>query len=357
MQHPTTPAPTVIYTDEVVTVTVSATASAQAVALLQQTTYGTSGPRYRHTDQETKVNRIISPYFFDLRVGNKVVGTYCLSRRLVQLPAGQVPAFYGRYLAIDPAHAGHGYGSRLKAEAVRYVERTTALPYLFYSYIEAANSRSVRISEKEGFTSVAQLEALAFSRLYPRPDPRMSRLPAAEVGALRTKLDTAYRAYACVQFERVYEGQNYFVLRENGEIIAGVQANPVRWRIVQMPGLSGWLLLHVLPHLPVLKRLLNPHNYQFVALEAVYTKPGREQEIWPLLESVLAHFRYTSALLMLDVHAPLRQQLVGAGKLGLLNSLKKNIYTHVMVRSHGLTEHDIKQTPEQPLYTSAFDYT
>ncbi|OUJ73645.1 GNAT family N-acetyltransferase [Hymenobacter crusticola] len=349
--------PTCIYSKQQLSITVSPTASSAAVTLLQNTTYGTNGPKYSHTGQQKKVNHITGPYFFELRVGEEVVGMYCLSERVVQMPVGKVTGFYGRYLAIAPAHSGKGYGSLLKTEAVRYIERTTPAPHVFYSYIEEANARSMQISVKEGFTSLAQLEALVFGRLYPKQDPRVERLPINDRNALLALLTTAYQSYSFVQFNHVYAGQNYFVLRENGEIIAGVQANPVVWRIVDMPGISGKIMLNMLPHLPILKRIINPKEYAFAALEAVYTKPGREQELFPLLESVLAHFQITSALLLLDVNAPLRQLLKSSGKLGILNSLKKNIYTEVMVKLNGLRLEEVKQSPDQPLYTSAFDYT
>jgi GNAT superfamily N-acetyltransferase len=346
-----------IYSKSPVSITVSPVASSSVVALLQRTTYGTNGPKYSHTGQGKKVAHITGPHFFELRVGEQVVGAYCLSERLLQTPAGNVTGFYGRYLTIDPAHSGKGYGSLLKTEAVRYIERTAPGPHVFYSYIEEANERSMRISAKEGFTSLAQLEALVFGRLYPKKDGRFARLPSNELGLMLTLLKAAYQPYSCVQFDHMYDDQNYFVLRENGELIAGVQANPVLWRIVEMPGLSGKLMLNVLPHLPILKRIINPNRYAFAALEAVYLKPGREQELFALLESVLAHLQVTSALLMLDVHAPLSHQLKSSGKLGILNSLKKNIYTEVMVKLNGLMPQQLKQMPNQPLYTSAFDYT
>jgi len=346
-----------IYHEASVRISVGRTASPAIVALLQNTVYGTHGPKYGHTGVEQKVKQITGAHFFELRVVEKVVGTYCLSERQMQTPAGQVAGFYGRYLAVEPAYSGKGYGSLLKKEAVRHIERTVPKPHVFYSYIEEANARSVRISAKEGFTSLAQLEALVFGRLYPKPDPRCERLPGADLGTMRNLLTTAYQAYSFVQFDHVYDDQNYFVLRENGEIIAGVQANPVLWRIVEMPGVSGKLMLRVLPHLPVLKRIINPSRYAFVALEAVYLKPGREQEVFALLESVLAHFQVTSALFMLDVHSPIGQQLKSSGKLGILNALKNSIYTEVMVKLNGLEPEQVKQAPDQPLYTSAFDYT
>lgn len=336
---------------------VSPMASPQSVGLLQQTIYGTHGPQYSHTGQAEKVGHITAPYFFDLWQGNELAGTYCLSERSVQTPAGAVPSYYGRYLAVATTHRGHGYGHFLKQEAVRYIERTRPAPHLFYSYIEGANERSLQISAKAGFYALAQLEALAFGRLYPQSDARFSQLPAAEQPAMRAQLAAAYQGHALVHFDHLFDQGNYFVLREKGEIIAGVQANPVRWYIVAMPGFSGQLLLRVLPRVPVLRRLINPAKHEFAALEALYAQPGREPELLVLLESVLAHFGYTSALVMLDTNSPLHQSLKGSGKLGLLQAIKKPTYSQVLVKLNGLRPEQVKQAPTQPLYASAFDYT
>jgi len=337
--------------------TVGPVASPQGVALLRQTIYGTHGPQYSHTGQAEKVAQVEGPSFFDLWQGEALVGTYCLSERQVHTPAGAVPGYYGRYLAVAAAHRGHGYGHLLKQEAVRYIERTRPAPQLFYSYVEGANARSLQISAKAGFRPLAQLEALAFGRLYPRRDLRCSQLPAAEQPAMRARLAAAYQAHLLVQFDHLFDQGNYFVLRENGEIIAGVQAHPVRWRIEAMPGLSGQILLRVLPHVPILKRLINPANHQFTALEALYVQPGREPELLVLLESVVAHFGYTSALMMLDTNSPLHRYLKGSGKLGLLQAIKKPTYSHVLGKLNGLALAQVKPAPTQPLYASAFDYT
>jgi RimJ/RimL family protein N-acetyltransferase len=333
--------------------TASRTASLAGVVLLQRTIYGTHGPQYSHTGQAEKIRHITGPYFFDLWVGEELAGTYCLSERSVHTLAKPAPGYYGRYLAVAAAHQGHGYGHLLKQEAVRYIERTQPGPHLFYSYVEVANARSLQISAKAGFYPLAQLEALVFGRLYPQRDLRFSQLPAAEQPAMRARLVVAYQAYSLVQFDQLFDGGNYFVLRENGEIIAGVQANPVRWRIVAMPGLSGRLLLRVLPHVPVLRRLIKPDNHEFAALEALYVQPGREPELLRLLESVLAHFGYTSALVMLDTTSPLHKYLKNSGKLGLLQALKQPTYSQVLVKPNGLNQEQVKP----PLYASAFDYT
>jgi GNAT superfamily N-acetyltransferase len=333
---------------------VSAYASPQTVALLQRTVYGTHGPRYRQTGQEVKVQHITHPYYFDLYTDHQLIGTYCLSGRQIQLPIGLTQSFYGRYFSIDPLFSGKGYGSLLKSQAIQYLQKWTHPPFLFYSYVEESNERSMHISKKDGYRSMAVLDAVLFSRLYPKADARVSRLSASQLPIIQSLLTNTYQNYTLVQFDQVYYNQNYFVLQEKGEIIAGIQANPVRWQIVEMSGLSGLFVMHLLPHLPLLRRLFNPNDHRFVALEAAYVRPGRENTLFSLMESVLNHFGLTSALWVQDINSPF-YPIMTSGKLGHLNAMQKSIRTHVMVKSIGLKENQIKSHPQQPIYVSGFD--
>ena len=81
-------------------------------------------------------------------------------------------SFYGRYFSIHPEFIGQGFGSLLKREAIAYIERSFAPPFIFYSYIEETNQRSLTISKKDGYHSIGSLEAVLFTRLYPQPDAR-----------------------------------------------------------------------------------------------------------------------------------------------------------------------------------------
>lgn len=60
---------------------------------------------------------------------------------------------------------------------------------------------------------------------------------------------------------------------------------------------------------------------------------------------------------MADVHDPVAQGLKRSGRLGIMNALKKNIFTKVMAKANGLPPEAVKSFPAQPVYTSAFDYT
>jgi GNAT superfamily N-acetyltransferase len=350
--------PEIIYQDTRVSIRVRPLAGTTTIHLLKDAVYGTSGPRYRQRSQEEKLPHLTGPRFFELYTGSAQVATYCLSERMVRTPAGEIPGFYGRYLAVHPEHGGKGYGNLLKQQAVAYTERQLgAQPHVFYSYVEAANGRSMRISARNDFADRFTLEALLFSRLYPKPDSRAHRLSPAQIPALQQMLNAHYGDHTLVTLDQIGYGGNYFVLREGEEIIAGVQANPVRWQICSMPGLSGKLIMHLFPRWGLTRRLVNPADYRFAALEGFYVKAGREPELIPLLEAVLAHLRLTSAMAVLDQRSPYARLLKQSGNLGIMNALKKPIYTKVMVKATHCDLLAISGNPPRPAYTSAFDYS
>lgn len=347
----------IIYAKDQLVITVSEQASKEAIDLLKRTVYGTHGPKYQHMGQEKKCLHISDPYFFNMWVNEKLAGTYCLSGRVVNIKIGKMKSYYGRYLTIHPPYMGKGYGQILKRKAIEYMENVNKQPYLLYSYIEEHNQRSLKISESERFLNIGKLDTVVFSRLYPKKDKRFQRLDSSALSHMLGLLEEAYKDYCLVNFEKVYYEQNYFVLKEQGEIIAGVQANPIEWRIIDLPGLSGKMIIKIVPKIPIVKRLFNPEKYQFVALEALYFKAGREDDLFILLESVIAHFQYTSALIVLDEKSSICKLLKDSGKLGIMNSLKSYIYTFVMTKANGFDSINIKAYESQPIYTCSFDYT
>lgn len=83
---------------------------------------------------------------------------------------------------------------------------------------------------------------------------------------------------------------------KNGDIIAGVQANRVNWKVRGMPGFLGKYLLSLILWLPFIKRYFN-EDFTFTSLEAIFYKEGFEKELDKLFESVLAINQAHTALL------------------------------------------------------------
>ena len=333
---------------------VKSVADTEAITLLTNTVYGTSGILYKQTGQAQKLNQLANPFFFHLYISEILQGIYCLDHRLVTYPFGTINAFYGRYLAIHASAQGKGFGRLLKTSAVNYITETIHSPYLFYSFIEEKNTRSLSLSKQTNFESVAQLKTFVFRSLNPKADTRLQRISQAELPKIKSFLAAYYADYGLVNFDKIgYQG-NYFTLTVGGQVVGGVQANPVTWKFSQMPNWTGWFLMNVLPSLPYLKRLFQP-NYSFLALEGIYLATGHEHLLSVILESVLAYFNLNSALFEVDCKD--KRITPFLARMGLLSGYQAGVTTQAMIKTCGLSLNQIAQLQESLVYCSSFDFT
>lgn len=348
------PEQALIYQQGPLSLFVSNQADPNAISLLQHTTYGTEGIRYRQTGQEDKIDQLHDPYFFQLYSHQKLIGFYAIDQRPIGFPETWVTGYYGRYLAIQDDFQGKGYGQLLKSTAVDFLTKSAHHPHLFYSFIEAKNTRSMKASHKENFVSVAHFKTYMFRRFSPKLDSRirMASLTAPSM-ALRL-VQRQFVHFGFQNFVNINYQNHYFTLEENGRVLAGVQANPVVWKLVHIPGLLGPVIRHIAPSLPGLRRFFNPSSQSFVVLEGVYLDENRPDLLPVLLEGVLAHFRTHTAMWQLDEKDPM-MALIKAQKMGLFSHFQPGVTTHLMVKSIGLPA--TIELSKAPAYMSCFDYS
>jgi L-amino acid N-acyltransferase YncA len=343
----------IVYQDGELSISVGVTFDNSIVGLLKKSIYGTEGPKYQHSGQELKLQNLKNPIFFILRKQDKTIGFYCLCEREIWIGTEKYLGYYGRYLAVDENYQGNGFGKLLKKKAVEYVETNGTSPSVLYSYIEENNTRSLNISQKMGFKSISTLETIIFSRLYPKADNRVTRIDEVELPEILEKLESQNVHTILRTFENINYQNNYFVLKENGRIVAGLQVNPTRWKIVEMAGMGGKILLNVLPYIPILKRLINPQKHDFVAIEGIFIETGSDELLYSLIEGVLHQFSVTSALIELDSKSSILEIFNKKQNLGLLNAFKNEIKTHVMIKSFNCN----LPIPHGEAYVSSFDFT
>lgn len=345
---------TQVFSSDDICIEVSSSPQPDTLNILADTYYGTGGLKYRHRIEREKVYNVPGAHFFLFYVNGKAAGTFCLSRRTFVYNTVSCHAFYGRYLSILRGFAGKGYGLLLKQQAYDYLKRTYHEPFMIYSFIEEKNWRSLKLSERQGNRCIGIYEALSFSRISPRMVNGMERMgkPNNEMFAL---LKAFYQSYALVNLEYAGYDNNYFCIRKAGRIVAGVQATPVTWEIVSLEGITGNMIMHVVPRVPFLNRLFNPKNYSFVAFEAIYVAEGYENELIALLESTLSYLKLNSALFFGDPNCKITRLLKTSGKLGLLDKVNQRITSRVMASFYHTSS---PMTDDGALlYISAFDQT
>ncbi|MEZ0487660.1 GNAT family N-acetyltransferase [Fibrella aquatica] len=344
----------ILYQRDSLSLTVSAHADSQAVALLQKTTYGTEGIRYRQTGQEHKLKQLHNPCFFHLYHQQELIGLYCLDKRPVHFPGASINGYYGRYLAVVEQFQGKGYGQLLKTTALNYISQNASSPYLYYSYIEGKNTRSMAASLRENFEAIAQLNTFMFRRFLPRLDARFKVASSSHADQLLQLVRSQYADYGFQNYLNINYMNHYFILEENGRVLAGVQANPILWKLVHIPGKLGPFIRYAAPLMPGLRRFFNPSCQSFVALEGVFLREGQAELLPLLLESVLAYFKVHTALWQLDVKDPFIQ-LLNSQPMGWLSQFQPGITTKVMVKAVDLPP--AIQLGKEPVYVSSFDYS
>jgi hypothetical protein len=228
---------------------------------------------------------------------------------------------------------------------------------IYIGCVEKGNIRSYRVVENAGYKPIGLLTVNAFSRFFPKPNDKIERVNTdAEKSEVIHLLHKQYENHSLVHFNYIFLGDNYFVIRQKGEIVAGCQFHLAQWKINQMPGISGKVILNVLPVTPLVNKLFNPKKFQFLAIEGIYFKEGHVNMLLQLIEGLLYQQKMHSALFWLAEDCPYRKTLLETNKLGLLHSFVKNSGARVMASYKNLSEDEIRLVENHPQFASSFDY-
>lgn len=221
-------------------------------------------------------------------------------------------------------------------------------PHLYYAYIDPDNLRSLRLAKDFGFSKAGDFRTVFYSRFFPKRSAFVSRIQPDEEPTVVGLLKDFYGDHHFLSFENVFHLGNYFVYKREGVIVAGIQALSEHWRVLELPGSNGKLLLGVLSRLPLMKRLISK-DFRFLSVEAIYCKKGEEDALNTLLEDVLARFQVHSAIFCLDPGSEAYQAMQKLNR-GLLGRLSKERSFAVMAKAQ-----EMELELRSPCYVSAFD--
>jgi hypothetical protein len=345
--------------------------------LLQETVWGTpGGMRYMHVEGLEKARNLGNPWFLVLEKKQAATGVLCLDLSPLMNDLPKPNAFYIRYFSVseglrrktkveEAAEAkeskGQGLFKRFSKGFFDKPEQLMAITgieeALLYAYVEKENARSLEMVMQMGLMPVGEFKTWVFSRFFPKARAQARRMRPDERAKVKAKLEEAYSRHAFFTWDGIFYKDNFFVWEENGEIFAGLQAHDVRWKILEMPGRLGKVIVNVLPKVPLISRLVNPPKHHFAAVEGIFCKAGEEAKLQLLLESVMVELGCHSAVMWWDVKDPLLQRLKGKVKWGLLQRLKDDLPVNVMAKQIGLEGPAEVGTLQSPIYISAYDAT
>ncbi|HPR32090.1 MAG TPA: hypothetical protein PLK12_08340 [Prolixibacteraceae bacterium] len=352
----------------------SPVASGAIVSLLKSTLWGTPGlTQYQHLETEKTIYDIGSPVFYSLERQGNLLCTVCLAGREVNIGSKARTSHYVRYLAVRSGLGGDGkrkqkpgksHSGGLVKQFMEEVFRMgpSALFHrpeqkaLYYAYVESENEQSIHLCTHFGFRKVSTMDTVPFSRFSPKKHTHVRRADPLEYASIQERILQQYHNHNLIDLEHVFYEENYFVAEADGKIVAGVQANPMCWAFRNLPGLSGRILLRVLPRIPYLRRLINPQRFSFSAFEGVFCLDGHEGVLNSLFESVLALQGNYTALIWMDTKSPMIQTIRKHCHLGLMDKINSGGAGDILVRGENLTPADWESLIGKPAYVSCFDF-
>jgi hypothetical protein len=317
--------------------------------------------------------------FVSLYKKNKITGTVGACFRVSGQGSLRYPSTYIRYLAMQSTYQSDiNWRKREKAvikqEADDSFKQKTLeifskphildLPDVFekdkhvmYAFLESMNERSKNLVHQAGYEYIRSFLTVAFSRFSPKNDIRVSKLAAVEKVRMNDLLNDFYRDYSFFSTDYAFYDNRYYVLKENGEIIAGVCGIPTSYKVHNIPGIWGWVMMKVLPEIPYFKRLFRPGEFRYLVFDAIYCKMGRESLLADLFESACAAEGFHTGLTWLDDRSELFDKIRTEVKMGALNRMLNAKPGLVYTKFINLTEEEKERFYDAPAYISGFDFS
>ncbi len=351
----------------------------EIVALLKATVLGSEGGmRYSMQNTEERIKSYGDRLsFMALYKKSSLKGVIGVCRRATLNRGVSYDSTYLRYLAVQstfqiekaPKHrrerlsqAADSFKQQILS-VIRDPQHVTgedngdAAAHVMYAYVESRNERSRNMINQAGYEYIRSFLTVAFSRFSPKPDPSVTRLKPEEEPAMAQLLDEQYRDYCFYTDEFSFYDHRYYVLKKDGEIVAGAGAIPAQYKVVNVPGVWGWLMMKVLPHTPWFRRLFRPQEFRYVILNAIYCRKGSEDLLPDLFEAVCADEGYHTALTWLDDHSVLYETLRTNRRMGALNRMLNAKPGLVYALFTGLSAAETEKFYDSPAYISGFDFS
>jgi hypothetical protein len=229
--------------------------------------------------------------------------------------------------------------------------------HIMYAFVESMNERSKNLVHQAGYDYIRSFLTVAFSRFSPKPDKRVEKLRDEEKGKMELLLQEFYRDYSFFSTEYSFFGNKYYVLKEGDEIIAGVSTIPSVYKVYDVPGIWGWVMMKVLPKIPYFRRLFRPGEFRYLVFDAIFCKKGREAVLADLFESACAAEGFHTGLTWLDDRSELYDKIRTGVRMGSLNRMLNAKPGLVYTKFINLSQKEKDLFYDAPAYISGFDFS
>lgn len=318
--------------------------------------------------------------FISLYKKNRITGTVGACFRISGQGALRYPSTYIRYLAFQTVYQSGTNWRRREKSIIRmeqgddtFRQKTLEIlsrphlldlpdvfeqdKHIMYAFVESMNERSKNLVHQAGYEYIRSFLTVAFSRFSPKSDKRVSKLTESEKIKMKSLLLDFYRDYSFFSTDNSFYDNHYYVLKENDEVICGVNAIPSVYKVYDMPGVWGWVIMNVLPKMPYFKRLFHPGEFRYLVFDSIFCKHGKEHLLANLFESACSSEGFNTGLTWLDDRSLLYDKLRTEVRMGALNRMLNAKPGLVYARFVNLTEQEKEPFYNAPAYVSGFDFS
>ncbi|NND31785.1 MAG: hypothetical protein HKN76_04280 [Saprospiraceae bacterium] len=346
----------ILLSDGPVSITREHVFSPEIIRFLDETTWGTSETLYEHQNTEQRLRHLKDPVLAVLRHGDGLLAMVIIERRRVRVGNQVLKGYFFRSLASKVRFRERRLVGKYARKLMSLIVDDEQEEAVFYASVEGKNYRSFNFLHKMGYSQQGTIATLGYSRWWPKGDSRLTRVERKDYAGLLEKLDEQHKGHTLVHFDYIMQNNDYFVLKENGEIVAGCQVHVAKWVVKNIPNRFGGLLLKVIPFIPFVRSVFNPKDFQFLTFEGLYVLPGREVELVRLFESLLHKFNLKASLVWLDITDPLYPKLKNIGLHGVMKNFVDNASVRIMAISRKMSKPTRKHIAENPIYLSTIDF-
>lgn len=329
----------------------------EAFQFLDSISWGNEGALYEHKNTKERIKAIKNPILLGIYEGDHIRATAVFVTTTVTENHKRYHLIYVRYFASSKEIRGKGIIKHFSIKVMELIRESETEQTIYMGCVEKENKSSYKVVQSAGYSKFGTVKTLGFSRWFPNDDKRIQQVlkkdEQDEVIALLTK---QYERHALARFDYLFLKDNYYVIREDGDIVAGCQYHRAHWVIHNMKGLMGNIIMKGVPIIPVLNTLFNPKRFEFLAFEGIYVKSGYEDQLYALFEGLLAKEHLKSSMFWLGETCPIRTQLLKKGHLGLIHRFVKDSDIEIMTAYKNITASEITDMTSKPLFASAFDF-
>jgi hypothetical protein len=338
------------------------------------------GLQYHHTTGIDKLKNMKTCYFAFLRRHGKMLGSIGYALRDAHAGEATYKCWLVRYFAIKAPlrtdkqgrkqrkrSSGKDRSASLLKDVTNFFhdnpERlldpdTTEMPKaILYSLVEKKNARSRNFAEIGGYEKTGEVVSFMFSRLIQRKRAGVQRLSRSDVPQMRSLLREFYSDHAFYLDDNLFLNDDYYVLRENGEIIAGLQANEEVWEIKTIGNATLDRLVKLLTRIPFIGKRFKYEEMRFLGVEGVFFREGRGDAVYTLLEGTLALKDHYLALMIMDTRSSVCLNFRKRKRLGPVNTILGTFDGDFYTRFYSFPEEEKKKVSAMPAYISIFDNT